>query len=76
MVVNFIFGSPSIPSCRRRLKLDDRVVNLVFKHPVEPLRWSEMPITFDHRDHWVHLPMQAAHPSWSAAWSTRTTWPK
>ena len=45
--VNFIFGGPSKPSCRRKLKLDDREVNLVFKHPVEPLWWSETPITFE-----------------------------
>ncbi|XP_039827138.1 uncharacterized protein LOC120688842 [Panicum virgatum] len=51
--VNFIFGGPSKPSCWRKLKLDDREVNMVFKHQVEPLRWSETPITFDRRDHWV-----------------------
>jgi hypothetical protein len=34
----------------------------VFKHTVEPLRWSETPITFDHRDHWVHLPRPGAYP--------------
>jgi len=34
----------------------------VFKHPVEPLRWSETPITFDCRDHWVHLPRPGAYP--------------
>src|SRR6185437_14758839 len=62
MAVNFIFGGPSKPSCRCKLKLDDREVNLVFKHPVEPLRRSETPITFDHRDHWVHLPRPGAYP--------------
>ena len=60
--MNFIFGSSSIQSRRRRLKLDDREVNLVFKHPVEPLRWLEMPITFDHCDHWDHLPRPGACP--------------
>ena len=60
--VNFIYGGPSKPSCRRKLKLDDREVNLVFKHPVEPQRWSETPITFDRRDHWVHLPRPGAYP--------------
>jgi len=34
----------------------------VFKHPIEPLRWSETPITFDRRDHWVHLPRPGAYP--------------
>ena len=46
----------------RKLKLDVCEVNLVFKHPVEPLRWSEMPITFNRRDHWVHLPRPGAYP--------------
>ena len=36
--VNFIFSGPNKPSCWYKLKLDDREVNLVFKHPVEPLR--------------------------------------
>ena len=34
----------------------------MFKHPVEPLRWSETLITFDRRDHWVHLPRPGAYP--------------
>ena len=34
----------------------------MFKHPVEPLRWSETPITFDRRDRWVHLPRPGAYP--------------
>ena len=62
MAVNFIFGGPSKPSCRRKLKLDDHEVNLVFKHPVEPLRRLEMPITFDRHKHWVHLPRLDAYP--------------
>ncbi|XP_039817324.1 uncharacterized protein LOC120679735 [Panicum virgatum] len=60
--VNFIYCGPSKPSCWRKLKLDDRETNLVLKHLVEPLRWSEMPITFDRRDHWVHLPRPGAYP--------------
>ena len=34
----------------------------MFKHPVEPLRWSETQITFDRRDHWVYLPRPGANP--------------
>ena len=34
----------------------------MFKHPVEPLWWSETPITFDRHDHWVHLPRPGAYP--------------
>ena len=60
--VNFIYDGPSKPSCRRKLKLDDREVNLVFKHPIEPFRWSEMLITFNRHDHWVHLPRPGAYP--------------
>jgi len=61
-LVNFIFEGSSAPSCRRRIKLHNRDVNSVFRHPVEPLRWSEIPITFDRRDHYVHLPRPGAYP--------------
>jgi len=46
-VVNIIFGGSDVLFCKRSIKLHNRVVNLVFRHPVEPLRWSEIPITFD-----------------------------
>ena len=61
-MVNIIFGGSSKPSYRHSIKLHNRDVNLVFRHPVEPLRWSEIPITFDRRDHWVHLPRLGAYP--------------
>ena len=50
--MNFIYSGPNTPSCRRKLNLDDR----------EPLHWSEMSITFDRRDHWVHLPKPGSYP--------------
>ena len=50
-VANFIFGVFSAPSCRHKIKLQNCDVNSVFRHPVEPLLWSEIPITFDLRDH-------------------------
>ena len=56
-VVNIIFGGSSALSCKH-----NRDVNSVFRHLVEPLRWSEIPITFDRRDHWVHLPRLGAYP--------------
>jgi len=34
-VVNIIFGGSSAPSCRRSIKLHNRDVNSVFRHPVE-----------------------------------------
>ena len=61
-VVNIIFGGSSAPSCKRNIKLHNRDVDSVFRHSVEPLRWSEIPITFDRRDHWVHLPRPGAYP--------------
>jgi hypothetical protein len=33
-----------------------------FQHLVEPLRWSEVTITFDRHDHWVHLPSLGSYP--------------
>ena len=38
-VVNIIFGGSSTPSYKRSIKLHNRDVNSVFRHPVEPLRW-------------------------------------
>src|SRR6185503_6984243 len=61
-VDNFIFGASTVPSCRCRIKLHNRDVNSVFRHSVEPLLWSEIPITFDRRNHWVHLPRPGAYP--------------
>ena len=61
-MVNIIFGGSSAPSCKRSIKLHNCDVNSVFRHPVEPLCWSEIPITFDRRDHWVHLPRPGAYP--------------
>ena len=34
----------------------------MFKHPVEPLWWSEIPITVDRHDHLVHLPTLDSYP--------------
>jgi len=61
-VVNIIFGGSNAPSCQRSIKLHNHDVNSLFRHPVEPLLWSEIPITFDRRDHWVHLPRPGAYP--------------
>ena len=61
-MVNIIFRGSSAPSCRRCIKLHNRDVNSVFRHLVEPLLLSEIPITFDRRDHWVHLPRSGAYP--------------
>ncbi|XP_039834394.1 uncharacterized protein LOC120695151 [Panicum virgatum] len=61
-VVNITYGGSSAPSYRRSIKLHNRDVNSVFRHIVEPLRWSKIPITFDRCDHWVHLPRPGAYP--------------
>ena len=61
-MINIIFGGSSAPSCRRSIKLHYRAINSVFRHLVEPLLWSEIPITFDRRDLWVHLPRPGAYP--------------
>ena len=50
-VVNLIFGGSSVPYYWRRIKLYNCDVNSVFRHPVEPLLWLEIPVTFDLRDH-------------------------
>ena len=61
-MVNIIFGGSSAPTCWRSIKLHNYDINSVFWHPVEPLLWSEILITFDRRDHWVHLSKPGAYP--------------
>ena len=50
-MVNIIFGGSGAPSYRCSIKLHNRDVNSMFRHPIEPLLWSEIPTTFDRHDH-------------------------
>nr|XP_034586657.1 uncharacterized protein LOC117849190 [Setaria viridis] len=53
--VNIIIGGPKAFCSNRKHKLQRWEVHFVSVTPVQYLRWSEMPITFFRKDHWVHL---------------------
>jgi hypothetical protein len=42
--------------------MDSREVKLIHTKPLQPLRWSEQPITFARVDHWVHIPYPGSYP--------------
>jgi hypothetical protein len=50
-----IVGGLKSSSSRRRYRKDNREVQLIHTKPLQPLRWSEQPITFSRADHWVHI---------------------
>jgi hypothetical protein len=51
MEVNYVFGGPDLYELKRKQKLIAHVVLVVRPTTPEYLRWSEVPITFDHGDH-------------------------
>jgi hypothetical protein len=51
MIVDGMKSSTS----KRRYRKDSREVKLIHTKPLQPLRWSEQPITFSRADHWVHI---------------------
>jgi hypothetical protein len=61
-VVHVIFGgSPARPS-RRREKLIRREVFNTDTVKSSYLKWSEVPITFDRKDHPNHVPQPGSYP--------------
>jgi hypothetical protein len=49
--VNYIYGGPDSYELRQKQKLIPREVMVVSPATPEYLKWSEVPITFDHGDH-------------------------
>jgi hypothetical protein len=58
MIVDDLKSSTS----RRRYCMDSREFKLTHTKPSQPLRWSELPITFSRADHWVHIPDPGSYP--------------
>jgi hypothetical protein len=57
-----IVGDLKSSTRRRRYRKDSREVQLIHTKPLQPLRWSEQPITFSRADHWVHIPDPRSYP--------------
>jgi hypothetical protein len=58
--VNYIFGGPDLYEPKRKQKIIAREVLAVGPATLEYLRWSKVPITFDHCDHPDFIPK----PEW------------
>jgi hypothetical protein len=45
-----------------KLRPNAREIGHVNTETPQPLRWSEFPITFSRKDHWVHIPDPGTYP--------------
>jgi hypothetical protein len=65
-VFNYIYGVPNSYESRRKQKLTSREVMEVSPATPEYQKWSEVPITFDNRDHPNFVPKPGGTLSSSA----------
>jgi hypothetical protein len=54
--INFIVGGRQATKSNRQIRSNAREIGHVNIENPQPLRWSEFPITFSRKDHWVHIP--------------------
>jgi hypothetical protein len=62
MQINFIVGIHQAAKSNRQQRSKAREVGQVNTETPQPLRWSEYPITFSRKDHWVHIPDLGTNP--------------
>jgi hypothetical protein len=62
MEINYMYGGPNSYESRRKQKLTTREVMAVSPTTPEYLKWSEIPITFDHNDHPDIVPKSGRYP--------------
>jgi hypothetical protein len=62
MEVNYIYGGPDSYESRRKHKLTAWEVMTVSPVTPEYLKWSKVPITFDHSDHPDFVPKLGQYP--------------
>jgi hypothetical protein len=60
--VNYIYGGSDLYEWRRKQKLTAREVMIVSPTTLEYLKWSEVPITFDHSNHPNFVPKPRWYP--------------
>jgi hypothetical protein len=60
--INFIVGGRQATKSNRQLRSNTREIGHVNIETPQPLRWSEFPITFSRKDHWVHIPNPGTYP--------------
>jgi hypothetical protein len=60
--INFIVGGRQATKSNRQNRSNAREIGQVNTENPQPLRWSEFPITFSRKDHWVHIPDLGNYP--------------
>jgi hypothetical protein len=60
--INFIVGGRQAIKSNRQTRSNAREIGHVNTENPRPLRWSEFPITFSRKDHWVHIPDPGTYP--------------
>jgi hypothetical protein len=60
--INFIVGGRQATKSNKQLRSNAREIGHVNTETLQPLRWSEFPITFSNKDHWVHIPDPGTYP--------------
>jgi hypothetical protein len=75
--INFIVGGRQAIKSNRHTRPNAREIEHVDTENPRPLRWSEFPITFSRKDHWVHIPdletyPLVVNPTVNGAWLPKT----
>jgi hypothetical protein len=60
--INFIVGGRQATKKNRQLRSNAREIGHVNTETPQPLCWSEFPITFSRKDHWIHIPDPGTYP--------------
>jgi hypothetical protein len=61
-VINFIVGGRQATKSNIHIRSNTREIGHVNTETPQPLHWSEFPITFSLKDHWVHIPDPGTYP--------------
>jgi hypothetical protein len=60
--INFIVGGRQAIKSNQQTRSNAREIGHVNTENPRPLMWSEFPITFSRKDHWVHIPDPGTYP--------------
>jgi hypothetical protein len=60
--INFIVGGRQAIKTNHQTQSNAREIGHVNTENPRPLRWSEFPITFSRKDHWIHIPDPGTYP--------------
>jgi hypothetical protein len=60
--INFIIEGRQAAKSNRQQRSNAREIGQVNTETLQPLRWSEYPITFSKKDHWLHIPDPGTYP--------------